>query len=257
MSDQRETGVLSLEDLFLSREFGKPRAATLASTETLFGNGSSRGPLVPLTAGAASSFGHLTTTHLRRNRSLFAAVSGAAAALLVAVGVLAQTHAPTKQNGLAAGVGGTGTAGTGTPPVPTTFPLPNPVTSTTSTSGTVAPGGAVGLAAFVSGSGGPVVSVHTSVPKPVTNPSTINPINPTGPTPGKPATPTPAPTSGNVLTPVVTLVGHAVTTVGATATVASSGLGVTLPPITPLTHLVGSLGGTLSNLGDSLSGTTV
>jgi hypothetical protein len=55
----------------------------------------------------------------------------------------------------------------------------------------------------------------------------------------------------------VTLVGHAVSTVGNTAITAGQGLGVTLPGITPVTGLVGSLGGTLSNLGTSLAGTPV
>ncbi|HEY1827310.1 MAG TPA: hypothetical protein VGF87_04785 [Acidimicrobiales bacterium] len=254
MSDQSELGVLSLEDLFLSREFGQPRAFAPAATDTLFGNGSSRGPLVPLTAGAGSVAGHLTTTHLRRNRSLFAAVSGAAAALLVAVGVLAQTHSPTKPTGEAIGSGGKGSV------TPVTIPHGFPLPTTTATTGTVvtpASGGTVGLADFGNGSSGSTTLVHTTHPLPVTLPSITQPGNQVGVVPGTPSTPAPASTSGNVLTPVVTLVGHAVTTVGATASTASLGLGVTLPVITPVTGVVGSLGGTLSNLGDSLSGTAV
>jgi hypothetical protein len=59
------------------------------------------------------------------------------------------------------------------------------------------------------------------------------------------------------LTPVVALVGHAVGTVGNTAVTASQGLTVTLPAITPVTGLVGSLGGSLSGLGTMLAGTPV
>jgi hypothetical protein len=75
----------------------------------------------------------------------------------------------------------------------------------------------------------------------------------------KPVVPTtPAPTPpGGALAPVVTLVGHAVTTVGNTATTLTTGLGVTLPALSPVTNVVGGVGGDLSVLGDSLSGTII
>jgi hypothetical protein len=60
-----------------------------------------------------------------------------------------------------------------------------------------------------------------------------------------------------VLTPVVVLVGHAVTTVGATVITASTGLTVTLPPLSPVTGLVGNVGGTLAGFGNMLSGTII
>src|SRR5580704_17663593 len=81
--------VMTLEDLFLSDQFGKPAAAapSVLIDEALFRDAPLRAPLVPLAAYPMTSGMHASTTHLRRNRS-FAAVSGVAAALLLAVGFI-------------------------------------------------------------------------------------------------------------------------------------------------------------------------
>ena len=84
MSQENPTDQVSgLEELFLSQEFGqKPGGGTAPA-----------GPLVPLVPTASEAAGHASTTHRRRNA--FAALSGTAAALLVALGLIGGTGRPT------------------------------------------------------------------------------------------------------------------------------------------------------------------
>ncbi len=258
MSDQIQAGTtLSLEDLFLSQEFGKPRAKPVVTEvePMLFGGAPLRGPLVPLAGTSVSGLvGHATSTHMRRNRTLFAAASGVAAALLVAVGVVAQPPGPTTRGpatnfaiGGIGGINGFGGGQTGTNPTGTTTPG--------STAGNGSAGTSIGLANFtVGGTGGhktvtPIVVGCTGCG---TQPILIVPVTTS---PG--SSPTPAGSSGGLLAPLTQLLGHTVTTVGATASTAATGLTVTLPGLSPVTGLVGSLGGTLAHLGTDLSGTTV
>ena len=84
MSQEKPTDqVIGLEELFLSQEFGqKPSGGTAPA-----------GPLVPLVPTASEATGHASTTHRRRNA--FAALSGTAAALLVALGLIGGPGRPT------------------------------------------------------------------------------------------------------------------------------------------------------------------
>jgi len=84
MSQENPTDQVSgLEELFLSQEFG----------QTPSGGTAPAGPLVPLVPTASEAAGHASTTHRRRNA--FAALSGTAAALLVALGLVGGTGRPT------------------------------------------------------------------------------------------------------------------------------------------------------------------
>jgi hypothetical protein len=270
MSENTDSAaVLTLEDLFLSREFGRPRNANIAGEPTLFGRAPLGGPLVPRVvtsvSGLAGLVAHDTPTHIRRNRA-FAAVSGVAAALLVAVGFVshAQTSpgSSTRLGTAALGAGGAAAVKdhssktlhrtTGTPG---TTNLVQPTGGNSPGSG----GGAnINVASFTERTG-TTSAIHTIQPSPIV--TSTAPGTTVGSKPTKPSAPTvtaPAPSaSGNVLTPVVTLVGHTVTTVGNTASTAATGLAVTLPPLSPVTSIVGSLGGDLTGLGDSLVGTVI
>jgi hypothetical protein len=84
MSQEKATDqVIGLEELFLSQEFGQiPGGGTAPA-----------GPLVPLVPTASEAAGHASTTHRRRNA--FAALSGTAAALLVALGLFGGPGRPT------------------------------------------------------------------------------------------------------------------------------------------------------------------
>ena len=77
MSQEKTTDrVIGLEELFLSQQFGqKPSGGTAPA-----------GPLVPLVPTEAEAPGHASSMHRRRNA--VAALSGTAAALLVALGLI-------------------------------------------------------------------------------------------------------------------------------------------------------------------------
>jgi hypothetical protein len=84
MSQEKQIDqVIGLEELFLSQEFG----------QTPGGGTAPAGPLVPLVPTASGAAGHASTTHRRRNA--FAALSGTAAALLVALGLIGGSGRPT------------------------------------------------------------------------------------------------------------------------------------------------------------------
>ncbi|HEY1831303.1 MAG TPA: hypothetical protein VGG38_13780 [Acidimicrobiales bacterium] len=262
MSEYNKDAALSLEDVFLSREFGRPRNGSTAAApeQSLFGSASPRGPLVPLAGTAAYGgllVGHDTTTHLRRNWAV-AAVGGVAAALLVTVGVLANSHNPGRvhfatgtttppTSGGAKHHKGSGTSTT----TPTTVISPsNTGGGNVATSGTTA-GATINLTGFT--------SPGTKSPKSVgTKPVLTKPVLPVTTITGTSPTPTPSSTApGGVLAPVTSLLGRTVSTLGNTVSTAGTGLGATLPGLSPVTGTVGSLGGLLTGLGNSLSGTVV
>jgi hypothetical protein len=249
MSDVKQADdVMTLEDLFLSRDFGKPLAVTApAENDTLFGAAPPRSPLVPLVAAPTAA--HNSTTH--RRRQMFAAVSGLAAVVLVGVAIAgAITGKPKAGNGTTQASGGTTTTpGTGTsvvkPPVKTKTPT-NVIPTTPGS------GGSSGINLADESSGGPVstsgdtISITVTGGKSGGSPTVTvksNPPPPSGSSGGS---------SGGVLTPVVSLLGHVVTTAGTTVYTASVGLEGTLPGLSPVTGLVGSLGNGLTGLGDSL-----
>jgi hypothetical protein len=237
--------VMTLEDLFLSDQFGKPAAAapSVLIDDALFRDAPLRAPLVPLAAYPMTTGTQASTTHLRRNRS-FAAVSGVAAAMLIAVGFIS-SPAKTRNTGEQAIGGGTTTVPK-TPPVHThvvqptgsTVNVPNPSASSgiDLASVRVGVGNAHGAAAVLA------TATHTATPTP-SSPSVV-----TKPT----TTPTPTAPSGSVLSPVVHLVGQVVSTTGNTVTGVSNTLTAALPVAAPVTNLVGGLGGTLSGLGNRL-----
>jgi|HubBroStandDraft_1064217.scaffolds.fasta_scaffold71485_2 hypothetical protein len=267
MSEHSTAEFTSLEDLFLSREFGRPRAGgTNLDPESdperaLFGGSSVRAPLVPMvplagvpagawsTSGTGSGVVHGTTTHIRRNRT-FAAMSGAAAALLVAVGLAGSLGHSNKTNGIvgksALQSGGkaikTGTGngnGKGNTPTPgTTNPA---VTSTGTDLGNSTRNGAGGKATLV--------NYTTPTPIQVVNCCAPTPTTPSGSQPT--TTPTP-PTAAK--TGLLPLVGSVVSTVGTTVTGVSSDVNTTVPALKPVGDLVAPVGGTVVDLGDVLSG---
>jgi hypothetical protein len=251
MSDVKQADdVMTLEDLFLSRDFGKPLAVTApAENEMLFGAAPPRSPLVPLVAAPTAA--HNSTTH--RRRQMFAAVSGLAAVVLVGVAIAGAVTGKTKGGNSSVHAGGaTTTTGNGTSvgktgkgktktPTTVTPPLPG---------STVGGGSGINLADESSGgsvvTSGDTISITVTKGKPGGSPTvtvTSNPPPPTGSSGGS---------SGGVLTPVVSLLGHVVTTAGTTVYTASVGLEGTLPGLSPVTGLVGSLGNGLTGLGDSL-----
>jgi hypothetical protein len=233
--------VMTLEDLFLSDQFGKPAAAapSVLIDEALFRDAPLRAPLVPLAAYPMTSGMHASTTHLRRNRS-FAAVSGVAAALLLAVGFISSPGKTKNTGEQAAGPTTTPTSPKGTQVTPPPTQTGPGVTSANSsgtsginlTSARVGGGSAQGAAAVLATK----TSTSTSPPV-VTKPTTT--VAPTAP-------------AGTVLSPVVHLVGQVVSTTGNTVTGVAGTLTTALPVAAPVTNLVGGLGGTLSGLGNSL-----
>jgi hypothetical protein len=241
----KQSAAVALEDLFRGQEFGKTAAVAPANApDVLFAPAPPR-PLTPLSPLVART-GHDTTTH-RRNRFV-ATASGVAAALLVAIGLATNTGKSPSNAGTVA-IGGktvpqspqsplTKTPGFVTPPigggVPTAFASATGATgirtaaktfggsigggSTSGSTGGTKGGGSGGSGGSSGGGGG------------------------TGTTP-------PTSSSGSILTPVVSIVGHVVVSTGAIVTAASSGLGNTVPPITPVTNVLGGLGGTVAGLG--------
>jgi hypothetical protein len=260
MSDQKEyQDVLSLEDLFLSHEFGRPRVVSDPTLDdTLFGSVPPRGPLVPMAATAAVGIvGHSTTTHHQRQtrRRAMAVLSGAVAALLAAIGAGALAGHPTQAPSNVA-IGNLKLGG------PSPFQVPtghgNPATTGLGSGGLLPGGGGSGaeLAAFNAGTHTTTVTTGPTVIVVITKPpgTTGGGGSPTAP--GQPA---PATSGGgsDLLTSVVVLVGHVVSTTGSTVTVATDGLGNALPPLSGVTGLLGNLGGTVTGLGNTLAGVSI
>jgi hypothetical protein len=247
MSYQHAEAVTSLEDLFLSREFGRPRPVAPARRDAVVR------PIRPDITAAAPA-GAVLRAYPSRNRAV-AAMSGVAAAALVVAGVAAGTgHAPVT------GISAQGpqshpktSTGPGQGQTPTPSPTPGSVTAPASTfsSATGTVNARTVSTALTPRSPAVVVVVPSGTT--VTVVSTPQPVsNAGGGT--SPAQPTP-PASSNPLTPVVIVVGNAVTTVGNTVTTAGTGLSGTLPAVAPVTTVISNLGGAVSGLGKMLGAT--
>jgi hypothetical protein len=273
MSEQDAVEFVSLEDLFLSREFGQPgggeRLSNSEAERTLFGGPTPRAPLVPMVplAGTPGASGpgpaHGTTTHIRRNRAL-AAMTGAAAALLLAVGLAASLgHVPKKSLGANA-----------LHAPPTTIPGAkvtgrNPGGPTTTVPPTTPSSGSPTAQLTGSGVGGGN-STHGGSPATLVSVTKGNGTggNGNGTGGGKgggsgtgsgggttspPPSSTPPPTTSGG-TGVVALVGNVVSTVGTTVNGVSNDVSTTLPPLKPVGDLGDSVGGTVVDLGDVITG---
>jgi hypothetical protein len=280
MSDQQQTGVItSLEEVFLSREFGRAPSRGISSIrlahdvaappqlEQLFLADEFGHPeaVTAATAAVATAPPALvalpgrggTERDSTRYRAI-AAVSGVAAAALVVVGIASGTGQPARHPTVSA-------QGPGSKPTGPTGGLPQGTTSQPGSSG--AGGGSPVAAIGGSGRGAPIAQLVSA-----TSPSsrqvivevpagTTVEVVTTTTTPPPPATgpggtpPPPAPGGGSILTPLLVVVGNTVSTVGATVTATSDDLGSALPLASPLTGLLGNLGATVTSLGRSVVGT--
>jgi hypothetical protein len=286
MSDQRRSGaVISLEEIFRSREFGRRPArwdsapvATVEASEPrqleqvflseLFGHPEA------LAASASSGLDVFTSTaerptlvllpgggdaerDLARYRGAIGAVSGVAAAALVVAGMTSGPGSRSEQPTVSA-VGQP--PGHATPPGGGALPGPGGAATPPNASAPTAgqPSGAAGPAA----AGAPIAQVAApTTPAPAAVVVEVPPpapvaIAPTPPTPGGgTAPPGPSPGGGgSVLTPVFVTAGNAVSTVGATVTAASNDLAQAAPPVSPVTGLLGNVGATVTSLGQSVAG---
>jgi hypothetical protein len=274
MSDQQRTGaVTSLEEVFLSREFGRLPSRGISSTggsQQELGN-----PPQLEQVFLAREFGHpeaVTVTRpvlvasspalaalpgraerdSTRYRAI-AAVSGVAAAALVVVGIAAGTGPPAKHPTLSAqGPHGSSPAGPtgGSPKGNTTQPGPSAV----GPGATAASGSGASVAQLTSATtpAGPQVVVEVPPGEPVD----VVTSSPPPPSTGSGGTPPPATSGGgSILTPVLVVVGDTVSTVGSTVTATSADLGHALPAASPLTGLLGNVGATVVSLGRSVAGT--
>ena len=279
MSDQREGSTTSLEEVFLSREFGQAPArrvltdtrfeevAPAAQLEEIFLSESFGRPLavvprrsqvVPLELVGRDDAVVIPlhpTRESTRYRAI-AAVSGVAAAALVVAGVAsggghagrptvsAQGERVSAQPRQASG---------GSSPAPL-------ITSGAAPATTVAQNGST-AAAPSTNSGGPTgVAVSTAslvveatpgvapAPPPAGGSSSAGGTGGGG---GSPA-PTSPPAPTDPLAPVVSGVGSAVSGLGTTVTNTVNQLGNALPPIAPVTAVLGGAGTTLSSIGHAL-----
>ena len=279
MSDQYETGaIVSLEDVFQSRDFGRRpprRDASIAATvepsdppqleqvflSEFFGHPEAitartasaatvTAPTAPPTLVILTGRGDAERDFMRY-RGAIGAASGVAAAALVVAGVASTgrlSQAPTVS------AQGQHPGHSSRPPGGGSQPGPGGVTTQPSTSGP----GTSPTTQPVSGSG-PIPAQLASVTPPTTAAVTVAvpPSSPVGvvpppPPPGGGTAPSP-PGGGNVLTPVLNTVGNTVSTVGTTVTAASNGLGQALPALSPVTGLVGNVGSTVATLGQSIT----
>jgi hypothetical protein len=235
MSGQSGAGAITtLEDLFLSREFGRPAPVPREPEDVFLHRG----------------LGGRWRAQPARNRA-FAAVSGVAASALVAAGFAAgtATHAPAGVSAQAPVTHAEGGGGNeadvqapGTGPGATTPQFPSPA------SATGAVGSTADLTAFtvnpvpnVPGRP-PSMPAGTTFGSPQTPPYASSP-SPPARTTTPPGVASPAPGAANPLTPVVTVVTNtAGTVVGNAVSTASSTLATTVPSVTPVTTVVGNLG---------------
>ena len=238
MSQEKATDqVIGLEELFLSQEFGqKPGGGTAPA-----------GPLVPLVPTASEAAGHASTTHRRRNA--FAALSGTAAALLVALGVIGGPGRPTP------------VIHSASPSTPSGRAAPSPGfghgagnsadTSAGSGPGSATPFGSGSTRLTATSRGTPVslADLTTSTPGVVTPPQPgvtglpAGRVGPAGSGSGTGSTSASPSPSGDPVAPVTSSVGSVVPS----ASTAVSGLVTTITPgppaATPLPLSAGPLGG--------------
>jgi hypothetical protein len=290
MSDQRRSdAVISLEEIFRSREFGRrptrwesAPVATVEMTEPpqleqvflseLFGHSealfatpssgvtpftpSTQRPILVVLPG-----GRDAERDLWRYRGAIGAVSGVAAAALVVAGMTSGTGSRSEQPTVSA---------EGKPPGHATVPsggaVPGPGGVATPPS---ASGQATGQPPRATGgsAGGTPIAQLTSATTPAT-PAVVVQVPPLTPVEVPPAPPASPPTpgggtppsgpspggAGGVLTPVFVTAGSTVSAVGSTVTAASNDLAQAVPAVSPVTGLLGNVGATVTNLGQSLAG---
>jgi hypothetical protein len=281
MSDQRRSGaVVSLEEIFRSREFGRrptrwdiAPVATVEATEPpqleqvflseLFGHpeavaASLSSGMTPFTPSAEPPSlvllrgGGDEERDLTRYRGAIGAVSGVAAAALVVAGMTSGTGSRSEQPTISAEGKPPGHA---TPPGGGAVPGPGDVVPPPPATGQP-PGVTAGSAG-----GAPiaqVVSATTPAPAAVVEAPPPAPVEvaPSPPAPGGGTAPTgPSPGGGgSVLTPVLVTAGNTVSTMGSTVTAASNDLAHAVPAASPVTGLLGNVGSTVTNLGRSVAG---
>jgi hypothetical protein len=287
MSDQRRTGaVISLEEIFTSRDFGRrparwdtPPVSTVEASDPplleqvflseLFGHPEalvtpSLRDAAPITPSAGRPALVLLSGRgdaerdLMRYRGAIGAVSGVAAAALVVAGMTSGTGSRSEQPTVSAqgnppGQGGSGGGGS--------FPGPGGVATQPGTTGP-----ALGSSPAATGGGAAAPFAHFASSTPTTpataavvvgepTPAPVG-VAPTPPAPGGGTTPPgPAPVGGgSVLTPVFAAAGTAVSSVGSTVTAASNDLAHLVPAASPVTGLLGNVGTTVTSLGQSVAG---
>jgi hypothetical protein len=251
MSEQyRAQTVVSLEEVFLSREFGQVQTAAPAARDS----GHPFGPL-----GRVDPFGptpgtraadHGSTTHRRRHR-VTGAVGGVAAAVLIAVALVAGTgrpHRPGDPAALGRSPGGSDHPAPGgtTPTVPPATDgaagaTPPAAALTVATPNGNGPAGAGVVEAIVpAGAPGPTVPLRAGGVGPTGPAAPTPPVLPQTPPPALPRpTPIPTVTPADPVSPVIDLAVSIVATAGTAVSGVTTALGAPLPP-------VGSVVGVLS-----------
>lgn len=288
MSDQRRSGaVISLEEIFRSRDFGRRPAraagvavATVEPTDPthleevflseLFGRpeaiAAARGP--SLATSSSPAVGRPTLVllpggkdagrDLTRYRGAIGAVSGVAAAALVVAGMTSGTGSPSGQPTISAE--GTHPSHNSAPGSGSRLPGPGGVVTPPNTSAPAAgqPSEAAGgsaagapFAQFTAGTAPAPVAVVVAAPTPA--PIQVVP-SPPAPGEGTPPSGTSPGGGGGVLTPVLVTAGNTVSTLGATVTAASSDVAQAVPATTPVAGLLGNVGATVTGLGRSVAG---
>jgi hypothetical protein len=287
MSDQRRAGdVISLEEIFQSREFGRrptqydgPPVATVESTDPplleqvflseLFGHPEAlavtaapsllptdplvTAPTLVLLSGRGDAERDFT-----RARGAIGAVSGVAAAALVVAGMTSGTGSPSGQPTVSAeghhpghvSPPGDGSSLPGSGGVATSPSGPVPFVGQPP----VATGGSAGrtqAAQLASATTPASPALVVEMPPP----ATVS-VAPSPPAPGGGTAPsgTSPGGGGSVLTPVLATVGNTVSTVGSTVTAASNDLALAVPAASPVTGLLSNVGTTVTNLGQSVAG---
>jgi translation initiation factor IF-2 len=289
MSDQRRTGaVISLEEIFRSREFGRRPARWDAAPVTtveaadppqleevflseLFGHPEAIAAAAPSHIGRTGApverptlvllrGGEDTERDVTRYRGAIGAVSGVAAAALVVAGMSSAPGSRSEQPTISA-LGehpghGSAPGGGGQRPAPGGAATQPNAPGAGANTGPVsaATGGSSGagpMAQLVAATtpATPAVTVTAPPPAPVE-------VVPPPPAPGG-GTPAPGPSpggGGSVLTPAFAAVGNTVSTVGATVTAASNDLAHAVPAASPVTGLLANVGATVTSLGSSVTG---
>jgi hypothetical protein len=237
-----------LEHVFLSELFGHPEAlaASASSGLDLFTSPAERPTLVLLPGGGDAE------RDLARYRGAIGAVSGVAAAALVVAGMTSGTGSRSEQPTVSA-VGQP--PGHATPPGGGALPGPGGAATPPNASAAGQPSAGPPAAGAIAQVAAPTTPAPAAVVVEVPPPAPVA-IAPTPPTPGggtAPSGPSPG-GGGSVLTPVFVTAGNAVSTVGATVTAASNDLAQAAPPVSPVTGLLGNVGATVTSLGQSVAG---
>ncbi|MGO8824560.1 MAG: hypothetical protein ACLQU9_04900 [Acidimicrobiales bacterium] len=246
-----------LEQVFLSEDFGKPRVQGVAPPEAAEAGRIGAGRQ----AGTVLAFAPRESTRYRA----VAAVSGIAAAALVVAGVTSgggRTGPPAlsalghRVAAAAQGVGGTGT-GSANPPGTGTAPAAGGVASP-------AQGGSVQLADTAGAesqvelqAGTPGATLVSSPASPAAAPVSTPPapVSPgTGADASAPAPVSPTgPGAGDLISPSAAMIGNTVTALNNTVTTTAGQLGSAVSTLDPVTGAVGGVGATVSAFGQSLA----